>query len=1071
MNTWLRVLFLLSGLTLAVFLHAAEVEGQFSNELSGTDYDCLLTLQPAPALGSRPMVRLALESGEGNASTLLVVTRDSLKLSAVIRGQRKVIAQAASGVVPGTPYHLTVMRRAGVIRLMRDDTLLWRGDVPRPAGALATAVADKGWEIRDTRIQRIEPVLFSDDFMRDTGDTSPWTQVSGRWVIASAWDAIPHGTGVAATIMNHSHEEGKNQAQNPFAWVGSSDAGLPAICTTGNAFWEDYTCSVAVKPAPQGACGLLVNVSGSTALLVRWTPANDRTPGGNAMTLCRYDLKSGKSTMLDSSAGGYIPEQWHRLSVVSAPDGVRVLIDGQERLAKQHATPWRGAVGLYAEGSGGTIFDDAAVYGRTLNTDLLFEATQSQITQRFITDVGMKDWVSNQREWSADNSVANFYWRRPALYGDHTWISLTIKPAANTDGELWMTLNGDGTNPNSGYRAIVTIDGISEKIDYTLLRDATTLVKKTGESLDMNTEYALTFRHVGNRISLEVDGETVIEAIDKAAPLPGLHPAYRTGGAAFANAGGVNARGYNTLDYSFSEAPADWLTEGTWQPSIRWSCSPDWSFLAGWSRGNAVLWHKKRFSGDHTLQAYVGTKMDYKRETNTYLNNARQGYFAVTLCSDGKDPRSGYAGIYGYPDENGTPVGRAVILRNGVVVASTPVIARSWASNHRNWFYLQMEKRGNTVNFTAINGGDNYKLSYTDDKPMTDGIPALWTFDNAMTVARARLDFANMPAPRTDPRVVIADPWYPEWADQGVPMTLDLSNSWSATGKPVTWTITPADVPQGDAGAVTISNGRLNFLPTQPGKHWYRITAVDGTAQSPDFHLSLPVFNPALKRDDSHALVLYRFEEGDGATIHDRSAVAPALDLTLTPDPKCVQWLPGQGINLRGGAIAFSSSIPADKLLNLATTKAATLECWASADTLFSPFGRSSGFFSWEPLQPDVRLPQPYLGFCSVQDYLQLATGGAPFANLTPGFMTSLHHLAVTWNGATTTCYLDGVKIAESALPWRPEQWAAGAKLYVANQQNDMRPLIGQLYLLAIHDRCFSADEVLRHAKAGPAAH
>jgi len=1069
-STWPRFFLVLCGLALAVLLHAAALDGQFSNELYATDYDCRVTLEPAAALGAVPGVRLSLETGEGNSSTLLLITRNSLKVYAVISGQRRLIARMASGVVPGTPYRLTVMRREGQIRLMHDEVLLWHGDVPHPGGALAAAVADNGWTIRETRIQRIEPVVFSDDFMRDTGDASPWTRVSGRWVMTSAWDAIPHGAGIAAAIMNHSHEPDKSQAQNPFAWVGSGDAGVPAVCTTGNTFWEDYTCSVSIKPAPRGACGVLVNISGADALLVRWTPANDRTPGGNAITLCRYDIITGKRTTLDSSAGGYIPGQWYRLSVVSSLGGMRVLVDGQERLAQQNVVPWRGAIGLYAEGSGGTIFDDAAVYGRMLNTDLLLESTQSQITQRFINDPGMKDWVINQREWSADNSVANFYWRRQELYGDHTWMTMTIKPAAIADGELWMTLNGDGKNPNSGYRAIVKINGTPAKIDYALLRDSTVLMNKTGKPLEANTEYALNFRHVGNRIRLEVDGETVIEAAEKAAPLPGMRPAYRKDGAAFANASGISVRGYNTLDYSFSEAPVDWLAEGTWEPSIRWSCSPDWSFLAGWSRGNAVLWHKKRFSGDQTLEAYVGTKMDYKRETNTYLSMARQGYFAVTLCGDGKDPRSGYAGIYGYPDENGMPVGRAVILRNGEVVASIPVIGRSWASNHRAWFNLQMEKRGNTVNFTACNGGDKYQLSFTDDKPMDDGIPALWTYDNAMTVARARLDFANTPAPRADHQVVIANPWYPEWANQDVPLTLDLSESWSAAGKPITWTITPAGVPPGDAGAVAISNGRLSFLPTQPGKHWYRIAAVDGEAKSPDFHLSLPVFNPALKRDDSHALVLYRFDEGDGVTLHDRGAVAPALDLTITPDPNCVQWLPGQGVTMRGGAKAFSSSIAADKLLALGKTKAATLECWASADTLFSSFGRSSCFFSWEPPQPGGNVPLPFLGFCSGQDYLQLATGGAPFANLTPGFMTSLHHVAVTWDGATTTSYIDGVKMGESALPWNPEQWTTGAKLYVGNQQNDLRPLIGQLYLLAIHDRCFSADEVLRHVKAGPSA-
>lgn len=1074
MRHWIRALALLGGL-FCLSLHAAPLAGQFSDELSAGDYDCQLTLEPAATLGNRPAVRISLETGEKKAATLVTVTRATIELAAIADGKRRVIASLSSGVAPGAKYHLTVLRRGARLGLMRDTLLLGHADVPRAGGTLAAAAADPGWKVSEARIQRIEPVVFSDDFMRNPGEAnSPWTTVSGRWRLKSAWDTILHGNERAANIIGKSHDAATSQAQNPFAWVGAGEAGKPALCTTGNPFWEEYTFTAAVNPARGGACGLLCNLTpAGTALLARWTPANDRGPGGNALTLCAYDLNTGKSVELAASPGGYVPGQWYRLTVATALEGVRVLVDGQERLAKKTTNPWRGAIGLYAEGAQGATFDDVSVYGRAMNLDLLVEARQLQITQRFTEDKnGMKEWALNQQDWVTDYAVTNFHWYRQDIFGSHSWMSLACTPPANADGELWMTLNGDGRTPSSGYRAVVKATAAPAKTSYTLYREGKALASKTAAALEPNTDYSFRFWHVGERLWLEVDGETVLEATD-ATPPPGLRAAYRNDGAAFAAANSVLVEGYNTLDYPFTEAPVDWLAQGSWEPSIRWSCTPDWSFLAGWSRGNAVLWHKQRFAGDQSIEAYVGTKMDYPRETDTYFN--RQGYFAVTLCGDGQEPRTGYAGVYGYPDENGAPLGRAVILRNGVVVAQTAVTRRSWAANHRSWFYLQLNKRGGAIDFTARIAGENYQLSYTDPTPIAAGIPALWTCNNAMTVARARLDFAQPPTPRADPQVVIADPWYPEWANAGAPLALDLADSWSTAGKPIAWAVTPAEVPAGDEQAARMDGNLLRFDPKAFGRHWYRVAATDGPARSQDYHLSLPVFTPALRRDDTHALVLYRFDEGQGTVVHDRSPKAPALDLTVTPDPASVAWQPGQGISLRGGAKAFASSAPADKLLALRQAKACTLEVWESADTLFSQFARSNCFFSWEPDQPGVETPLPYLSFVAGQDYLQLAPGGAAYTNLMPGFVTSLHHVVLVWDGAMTTGYLDGVRLGESAIAWNPNAWAAGAKLYVGGQQNsgpqsNARLMTGQLYLLAIHDRAFTPEEIQRHYKAGPSA-
>ncbi len=142
---------------------------------------------------------------------------------------------------------------------------------------------------------------------------------------------------------------------------------------------------------------------------------------------------------------------------------------------------------------------------------------------------------------------------------------------------------------------------------------------------------------------LEKDGETVLEAKD-VEPLRGMRPAYRAEGC-FALAHNALVLGRNVRTYTFSDEPVDWwIGEGTWEQSTRWSCDPRWSFLGGWSRGDAVLWHKQRFTGDQYFDAFLGVRMEYPRERQIYDDRFRD--LGITICGDGHNPRSGYAGIY-----------------------------------------------------------------------------------------------------------------------------------------------------------------------------------------------------------------------------------------------------------------------------------------------------------------------------------------------------------------------------------------------------------------------------------------
>lgn len=1072
MLQWRQLLFLTAMLSLALVSHAASVAGKFSSDLDSDHYDCIVSLTPSPTLAETRAVHVILEWGVDKAYSEIVISKQRITLLAQAKGKATTIGQVPSGVVPGSPYELTIVRRGTTIGLMHGATLIYRGAMPRPKGADAGITADKGWSVTDTRIQRLEPVVFADDFMRSEEENGPWAVQSGKWALQSAWDKIPHGNSkrFANTVFS----------QNPFAWIGMSDQGQPAVCTTGNAFWEDYTMTLALNPGADGAAGVFFNMTDEKndladekkGLLVRWTPANASGADGNKLTL--YQIVNNTRTEIKSDAGGFVPGQWYKLSIVSSLAGVQVAIDGRTRLVADNVTPWRGSVGLYAEGDDGAVFDDVTVYGHSLNTDLLLETKQTQVGQRFMDDDnGMKEWAQSQQGgWLyTSGTVPNFRWYQSDLYGDHQWMSLTVTPIPDTVGELWMTLNGDATNCTSGYRAVIKIATKRKKLQftYTIYRNAAVMASTTAPVPTDNQEYTVRFWRVGTHLSLEIDGDQVLEATETGESLRTSRPAYRTDGMAFIRVHDVQVFSQSASDYTFADSPTDWETIGTWMPSIRWSCAPTWSFLSGWSRGEAALWYKKRLQGDQTMEAFMGVKMEYPREREIYFR--RPGYFAVTICGDGQHARTGYSGIYGEQDEQGNPCARAVILRNGVVVASMPIQQKDWSVTHRHWFDLRLSKQGEKVLFNITMDKEYYTLSYSDPQPIDSGVPAIWTFDNGISVARAHVECANTMEPRTDPQVVIDTPWYPEWLDQGKTLSLDFAHCWSTTGKPVEqFAISAVGVPTGDEKAALMNGHRLIFTPQQTGQHWYTLVASDGVNTSPAFHLSLPVFNASVGRDDSHALVLYRFTEGNGDVVHDESKIAPAADLLLPTEPNSSEWIPGQGLKMHGQS-ALISKDTVDKLQAIARARACTLEFWVSTDTLFPPTGWTGSLLDWQSTTsavPNVSVGQNRENFV----VNTRSTGNSLDGNVAflPGFRTGLRHLVVTWDGSMTRTYLDGTQIGKREMPWGSDQWVAAAKLYLGNYPDRQRAYLGTFYLVAIHDRCFTDAEVKRNYDAGPSA-
>jgi len=1053
MAQWMRIVFVVCVLGVAGWALADPPANSFSNELDKTLYDCTFVVTPPAPLPDEGGVTLTLEAGTGTDAVQLAVRAQSLQLEAVVNGKASHFAPMPLHLQPGTPYPLTVLRRGDWLGILHNKTFLFRGTVPRPAGDQGEVVATAGWTVDDPEVQPLEPVVFADNFMRTSDVPGEWRVRSGKWALQSAWDFDPKGNADRFANIEYS--------QNPFAWTGRNPHGA-ALCTAGKAFWENYTFSVAVQPGAGGAAGVMVNLANpgdanSDGYLVRWSPANDHGPQGDRLTLSQ--VKQGATTVIAESRGGYIPNQWYKLTVISTLDGLRVLVDGEPRLEAKNVWPWRGGVGLYAEGKNGAVFDDVTVYGNTINKTLLEERQQAHINERFQRDQnGMQSWAT-RNEWTMFPGEPNRLLYDADCYGNQ-WMALNVRPFKGKTGELQLVLNSDGKSATSGYRVALKLkDG---KLDYEFYANTVKLATVTKEPLSTGTEYSFRFHHEDDKLWLEQDGELVAKFSDLP-PLDGRRPAYNADGC-FALAHDVMLMGRNRLDYGFSEEPVDWVQQGTWMQASRWACSPQWSFLGGWSRGDAVLWHKKRFTGDQSFDAFLGLKIEYPHERTDYPNRYRD--FGVAICSDGHDPRSGYAGIYGAADAAGHPNQRTVLLRHGVVVASAPLIIPGDEQSHQQWFELELRKQGAQVQFW-VNGVQ--ACTYTDPHPIDEGVPAIWTMDNGIMVARAQLRFANPPQARTEPQVLLDTPQYPEWINFNKPLVLSFPGAWSTSGRTVALQATARKVPKGDEAAVSVSGTHVTLAPTKLGEHWYQVTALDGKTKSAPCHVSFQAFNPAIKRNDAHAVVLYRFTEGAGKLVHDQAKGRHPADLMVAPGAN-ITWHPGQGLTLHRRAGLKTTGAVA-KLMRLAKNKACTLECWVSPDSVVQSEQVMCGcLLSWQ------KNNQANFGIWYYGNQLQITRegaerrGGSPISAMN-SYHIGLHHYVLTWNGKIATWYVDGERMTQqTGRMLDPDKWTSDAYLQLGDLGNDTSNFLGTYYLLAIHDRCFSANEVQHNYKAGPSA-
>ncbi|HEY0076265.1 MAG TPA: hypothetical protein VGB77_19355 [Abditibacteriaceae bacterium] len=219
----------------------------------------------------------------------------------------------------------------------------------------------------------------------------------------------------------------------------------------------------------------------------------------------------------------------------------------------------------------------------------------------------------------------------------------------------------------------------------------------------------------------------------------------------------------NVYDYTFTTAPADWRVQsGVWEMTNRWDCSPGWSWFGGRSEEIAAVWHKRKFSGDFSVQFYFAFKMDFIKEAKATWHYHPQNV-AISFCGDGKNLGSGYTFMMGADNNQ-----RSQLLKSGKVVAESQkpeALLFSMADGypapellHRRWWYAKVNRIGNRIECWL---DSKLLFTYDDPKPIDAGQIALWTFNNGIMLSRVQVFYENEVKPAYKSRSLVTSPKNP----------------------------------------------------------------------------------------------------------------------------------------------------------------------------------------------------------------------------------------------------------------------------------------------------------------------
>ncbi|MEI6501610.1 MAG: hypothetical protein WCP21_11380, partial [Armatimonadota bacterium] len=657
----------------------------------------LMAVAPAGARGADSSVLLDAAFGTDRKPKRpllwLLLGRERVQLVSGKTSAGTVLA-SASWKPSAQPTALLVKRRAGSVAVLAGGTQLLRVRTDLPVGGLL-ACGDGSVTLSEASYQPIEAPTFGDDFMRDPGDPSPWTKVSGQWQLVGLGN--------------------EKQSVNGF-WMRGEGSPL-ALTTVGDSWWEDYAASVAVRLDSEATCGLgaLYQPDGDYVALL----ADAEPRAGASLRLVAVTGKQER--VLAQRAGGLTTGQWYRLGVRLREGKLEGLLDGEPVLQAALPEARGGGIALLVR-DGRARFDDVQV--QPAAEPLAPPRREGAPAVVMPINLGPQDsltWASPTAPWTANPLRPSLLWHT-GHFGAAVDYTLKLHPLAQAATRRLLLAPDRSGNEAAWLSVTAELAPQGKETLVTIQAPGQTPVEKR---LPSGAEDTLTIMRRGdlltvlwdNRECASASGGSNLSCVGLEVEGPPVEVST------------VAVQAPEVRDYVFGVAPTDWHTSGgTWEVASRWACDNRWSWFAGWGDGEFAVWNKHPIEGDVVMDYFVGIKMEAPGG-----NEATRGRdLNATLCGDQLSPRSGYSFILG--GDGGV---QTQLLRNGVVVAENPQIRVPGGYGvHHEWFHLRVSRIGGRVEMD-LEGQPVFR--YDDPQPLAGGYVGLWSRNSGILVPRVTI--------------------------------------------------------------------------------------------------------------------------------------------------------------------------------------------------------------------------------------------------------------------------------------------------------------------------------------------
>jgi len=278
----------------------------------------------------------------------------------------------------------------------------------------------------------------------------------------------------------------------------SSAASGERMCATGRDAWDRYVYAADFYSDGPGA-GLVACYCPDMSYVLRFGLKGSGY-GGKAQLIKRTG--EGAQTIGETSA--YLKAKtWHRAKLVVDDGLLTGYLDGKRILDAFDAEARGGQVGLYADGKGTAIFDDAYLY-------LLPEKRSTRLTKEFTEGnehPEMAEWASTRAPWiKPEDGDSGTWWTKGDYHGDKT-VKLAIPSVGAATGTVRIWLDAAPDTEGGGVLLVIEATKDSKALKVKLLSGDEQL-----EEAEIETESnpcPVVFERKGTFLVVEIDNKVV----------------------------------------------------------------------------------------------------------------------------------------------------------------------------------------------------------------------------------------------------------------------------------------------------------------------------------------------------------------------------------------------------------------------------------------------------------------------------------------------------------------------------------------------------------------------------------